>query len=439
MQPILIEGGRVIDPASGFDATSDVLLADGRVIEIVTRPGSITADAETMRIDAEGCIVAPGLIDPHVHLREPGPDHEETIATGTAAAINGGFTTVCCMPNTTPTLDAPELMRFVAERAEAAGQARVFPSACATVARRGERVTDIASLVEAGAVAITDDGEAVADAGVMLEALRRARAAGVCFMQHCQEPTLTREASMNAGPVAEALGEIGWPAVAEELILERDVRLNREVGCRYHAQHVSSGASVEIIRRARAASQPVSGEVSPHHLLLTDEACRTLGAVAKMNPPLRTQADIDRLKQAVGEGVITVLATDHAPHPAARKKVPLSEAAFGIIGLECALPLYRKALIDDGILDWPVMLAMMTIEPARLLGLDRRGFGALRMGGPADITLIDPLMRWTIEVADFVSAGRNCPFEGWEVTGRAIAVIVGGELRLDRVSERMRG
>jgi dihydroorotase len=430
MNDVLLRGGRVIDPASGRDQPADMLLAQGSVAAISTQRGQLTPASETIVIDVEGCLVTPGLLDIHVHLREPSGDrHEETIASGAAAAVAGGFTTVCCMPNTTPPLDSPDRLLEVFRRATAADAARVLPVACATQGRQGERVTDVASLAEAGAIAISDDGDVVSDAGVMREALRAARDANICFMQHCQEPSLTRGASMNAGPVAERMGQIGWPHIAEELIIERDVRLNREIGCRYHAQHLSSGESVEIIRRARETGQPITGEASPHHLLLTDEACEQLGTAAKMNPPLRTAADIAMLKEGIASGVITVLATDHAPHPAASKDVDFAQAAFGIVGVESALPLYVKALVDDGVLSWPELVAMMTINPARLIGIDAGGLGTLTVGGEADVTIIDPDLEWTIDADAFISTGRNCPFDGWSVRGRAIGAIIGGRAK----------
>jgi dihydroorotase len=436
-ETLLIQGGRVIDPATGRDGTGDVLVRDGLVAGISSAAGGIETPSGTRRINAEGCIVAPGLIDIHVHFREPDPEHEETIATGAAAAIEGGFTTVCCMPNTRPPLDTPEQIRLVHERGGAAAGPRVHAVGCATQGRRGEAVADIAGMAEAGAIAFSDDGDCVASAGIMHEVLRACRDVDRCFMQHCQDPTLTPGAAMNAGPLAERLGVGGWPAVAEEIIIERDVRLNRDVGARYHAQHLSSGESAAIIRRARADGQPVTGEVSPHHLLLTEEACAGLDPDTKMNPPLRTGDDVDRLLAAVADGTITVLATDHAPHPEATKRVDFAQAAFGIIGVECALPLYARALIESGVIDWPRMIAMMTIEPARLVGLDAPGLGALTVGGPADVTVIDPDLEWTIRADAFASAGRNCPFDGWSVRGRSIATVVGGAVRQVRAADRI--
>ncbi|MHC4416692.1 MAG: dihydroorotase [Planctomycetota bacterium] len=433
MAELLIQGGRVIDPASGFNQSADVLISEGIIAEI----GRVSAARDARKIDAEGCIVAPGLIDVHVHLREPDPEHRETIATGCAAAANGGFTTVCCMPNTRPPIDTEGLVQHVHHQGRAARKARVFAAACATQERQGKRLAPIAGLARTGAAAFTDDGDCVADAGVMARALRTVRAAGRSFMQHCQDPALTRGAVMNQGALATRLALEGWPAAAEHNILERDVQLNRAVGCRYHAQHLSSGGSVEIVRRARAERQPITAEVTPHHLLLTEELCREYDTAAKVNPPLRTSADIEQLKAGVADGTITILATDHAPHPWHRKQLDFEAAAFGIVGLDCALPLYMKALVEEGVIAIEVMLAMMTINPATLLGIDRMGLGALAVGGPADVTVIDPRLEWTIRSDEFASTGRNCPFEGFDVRGRAIATIVAGEVRMNRAAARV--
>jgi dihydroorotase len=433
MEELLIQGGRVIDPASGFDQTADLLATDG----IVTEIGRVSAGDDVRRIDAEGCIVAPGLIDVHVHLREPDPEHRETIATGAAAAVNGGFTAVCCMPNTRPPIDTPALVEHVRGRGEAARAARVFVTGCATQERQGRQLALIAGMARAGAVAFSDDGGCVADAAVATDVLRAVRAAGRCFMQHCQEPSLARGGVMNAGTLATRLALVGWPRAAEEIILDRDLRLNRAIGCRYHAQHLSSGASVDIVRRARVEKQPVTAEVTPHHLLLTEDLCAHYDTTAKVNPPLRTAGDIEQLKAGVADGTITILATDHAPHPLYRKQLDFEKAAFGIVGLECALPLYMEALVGDGVIDLKAMLGMMTINPAAVLGIDRMGLGALAVGGPADVTVIDPQLEWTVRCDEFVSTGRNCPFDGRKVRGRAIATIVAGEVKMNRASARI--
>jgi len=439
MTQLIITSGRVIDPDRGLDATADVVIKDDRIVDINQRPGAANAASGAVVLDAEGCIVCPGLIDIHVHFREPsGGVHEETITTGAAAAMNGGFTTVCCMPNTMPPLDTPEQLAMVNGRAAETPGVRVHHTGCATVGRAGERLGDIDALAAAGAIAITDDGSCVDDPELMREVLRACARNDLCFMQHCQDHAATKGASMNAGPVAERMGQIGWPPEAEVSIIERDVALNREIGARYDAQHVSCGASAAVIRKARTEGLPIYGEATPHHLLLTEDACETIGTNAKMNPPLRTQRDIDQLKEAIADGTITILATDHAPHPAITKDRPFASAAFGIVGMDCALPLYAKALIDDGVIDWPAMLAMMTINPAKLIGLDGRGYGTLREGGPADLTVIDPGQAWVIDPDAFGTTGRNCPFRGWEVTGRAIATVVNGVPALMREPGRMR-
>ncbi len=431
---VLIQGGRVLDPASGFDQTADVLIRDS----VIARIGRVSPPAEIRRIDAEGCIVAPGLIDIHVHLREPDPRSTETIATGAAAALGGGFAAVCCMPNTHPPIDSASAVGYVNRRAALVGAARVFVVGAATLGRRGQQLAPIASMARAGAVAFSDDGDCVADAKLLSMVFGTVQATGRCFMQHCQDPSLAGGGQVNAGPMAQRLGLPGWPGEAEEIVIDRDIRLNRAIGCQYHAQHLSSGESVQIIRRARSEGQPVTTEVTPHHLLLTEDCCRNYDPQAKVNPPLRTARDIELLKEGVADGTITILATDHAPHPLDRKQLDFADAAFGIIGLECALPLYRAALIDDGVIDWPALLAMLTVNPARLVGIDSIGLGSLATGGPADVTVIDPDLQWTIDPGEFSSMGRNCPFAGREVRGRAIATIVGGEVRMLRGSERVK-
>jgi len=426
--PLLIAGGRIIDPASGTDGTGDVLCAGGRVVAIAI-DRRLSAPEGTRRIDADGCLVTPGLLDIHVHLREPGGEHKETIESGGRAALAGGFSTVCCMPNTTPALDSAAMVEYIRLKGRSLRNARIFPVAAATEGRRGERLAPIGAMAKAGAVAFSDDGDVVASAAMMSKVLQTCRAVDLAFMQHCQELTLTAGAVMNAGDLSVRLGLGGWPRVAEELIIERDLRLNRDIGCAYHVQHLSSGGSAAIVRAARARGERVTAEVSPHHLLLTDDACAAYDTNAKMNPPLRAASDIDELKKAVADGTITILATDHAPHTADEKALDFAAAPFGIIGVECALPLYARALVDDGVVDWPRLIAMMTAEPARLVGLDRRGFGRLAVDGPADVTIVDPTLEWTIDADGFQSRSRNCPFDGWTVRGRAISTIVHGEER----------
>lgn len=425
MTSLLIRSGRVIDPASGRDEAADVLVRDGRVAEISAK---IRPEGAIRELDATGCLVTPGLVDPHVHLREPGQESKETIATGTASAAAGGFTTVCCMPNTQPALDDPQVLEFVRLKSLETATCRVFPVAAATLGRKGEQIAPIGALTRSGAVGFSDDGDVIADARMMRMVMRTCAEHDRVFMQHAQETTLTEGASMNEGPIASRLGLRGWPAIAEELIVERDVRLAAETGCRYHVQHVSSGGTVEILRKARAEGLPVSGEASPHHLLLTDEACDGYDTNAKMNPPLRTQADVDALRAGVADGTIDILATDHAPHTLSDKSVDFDSAAFGIVGLDCALALYEKALLKTGLIDWPRLVALLSIEPARLVGLDRTGIGRLEVGLPADITVIDPNAEWSIDPDRFRSKGRNCPFAGWNVHTQVVATILGGDM-----------
>lgn len=426
---LLITSGRVIDPASGTDHVADVAIDAGKVTAVGR---SLSRSPAAHVISAEGCLVVPGLIDPHVHLREPGQEHKETLATGSRAAVAGGFTTVCAMPNTAPALDTPEMVDLIARRAEASAVCRVFTVAACTKGRKGEELAEIAMMARAGAVGFSDDGDCVGSAGMMARVLRAVKSTGRAMMQHCQDMSLTRGAAMHAGELAVRLGVTGWPRVAEEIIIERDIRLNRDIGCAYHVQHISSGESVELIRRARAAGQPVSAEASPHHLVLTCDACDNYNTAAKMNPPLREQRDVDALRQGVADGTITVLATDHAPHAAHEKALPFEEAPFGIIGLESALALYAEALVHTGAIDWPRLIALLTIEPAKLCGLDACGLGTLRVGGPADVTIIDPDLRWTFQRQDIASASQNTPFLDRSMRGRAVATIVGGHVRMAR-------
>ncbi|MEL7087175.1 MAG: dihydroorotase [Planctomycetota bacterium] len=434
----MIKNGRLIDPAAGLDEVIDLVLEDGKVAFVghIGTNVSPSEGREAEVIDATGMIVSPGLIDPHVHFREPGGEHKETIATGCAAAVAGGFTSVCVMPNTTPTLDDDAAVEFVHRQAEKAqnsggGGCNVFVVGAATKGRAGKELAEIGLMAKAGAVAFSDDGCAVADAGVMAKVLNYTAMTGKVFMQHCEDPSLGGGA-MNAGTVATELGLPGWPRVAEELTLQRDLQLVAAGGyaCRYHAQHMTTAGGVEILRRAqRDAAEAgfpgvLTGEASPHHLLLTEEACRGYDTNAKMNPPLRTQADIDALKEGIADGTITILATDHAPHTAEEKALEFAAAPYGIVGLDCALPLYIKALITPGIIDWPKLIELLTISPAKLCGLE--GKGTLSVGSDADVTIIDPEAEWTIEVKKFASKGRNCPFDKHCVKGQAVKTIVSG-------------
>jgi len=430
MPSTLIRGGRVIDPASGTDAILDVAIARGRIAAIGK---DLSRDADHV-IDAGGRLVVPGLIDPHVHLREPGHEHKETIATGTRAAVAGGFTTVCCMPNTLPAIDSPELVRFVHDRANSQGKCRVFPVAAATKSRHGVELAELALMAREGVAGFSDDGDCIASASIMARVLAAVAPTELPFMQHCQEPTLTRGASMHSGEVSTRLGLTGWPRDAEELIVERDIRLLRRSDARYHVQHISSGDTVELIRRARARGQRVTGEASPHHLHLTHDACENYNTAAKVNPPLREWRDVKALREGVADGTITILGTDHAPHSKDEKDLPFEDAPFGLIGLESAWPLYAEALVGTGLIDWPRLIALLTIEPAKLCNLDpsrrgKDGLGVLQEGGVADLTLIDPDLTWTLSRETLAGTSWNTPFLGRELKGRAVMTMCDGLVR----------
>ena len=433
MASILLKGGRIIDPASGMDETGDVAIDSGEIAALGGRLSDSPADEV---VDCEGLIVTPGLIDPHVHLREPGQTHKESIETGTLCAVRGGFTSVVCMPNTSPAIDCPEVLSQVLQSAARSGHCRVFSTAAATVGRGGKELTDFGALKAGGCVAFTDDGDVIEDPALMERALKAAKEVDAPLMQHCQDPASTLGASLHFGRVSMRLGLVGWPREAEESIVERDVAINASIGAKYHVQHISSGGTVEILRRARTngGNACVTGEASPHHLLLTDRACEGYDTNAKMNPPLREDSDVQALRQSVADGVVTVLGTDHAPHTPDEKGQGFATAPFGIIGLETALALYVEALVDSGAIDWPRLVALLTIEPARLCGL--YGPGRLAVGGAADVTVIDPAMEWVIDPCNSASRSRNTPFGGRRVRGRAVRTIVGGQTRYHAEASR---
>jgi len=420
MPTLLIQHGTVLDPSRRFERRADVLIKDGKIAAI----GSDVGRADRV-IDAGGMYVTPGLIDIHVHFREPGDEEEETIASGAAAAVAGGFTTVCCMPNTKPPLDNEGQIEFILREGQQVGLANVLPVGAITKGREGKELAEIGSMRQRGAVAFSDDGVGVGDASVMRKALQYAKMFDAVLMQHCEEPSLSGGA-MHGGLVSTTLGLPGIPSEAEQLMISRDLLLNRTIGCRYHVQHVSTAGSVELLRRAKRDGLSVTAEVTPHHLLLTDESCRGYNTNFKMNPPLRTDRDVRACIDGIRDGTIDCLATDHAPHLAEEKELEFADAPFGIIGLECALPLYIKALVEPGQIDWMKLIDLMSFRPAQIIKSQK---GTLRDGADADMTIIDPNRKWTIDARQFKSKSRNCPFEGWQATGRAVATIVGGDVK----------
>jgi dihydroorotase len=425
---LLLAGGRVIDPSSGLDEVRDVLVRDGR-IEAVER--DVAGPEGIPRIEARGLVVAPGLIDVHVHLREPGAEHKETIRTGAQSAAAGGFTTIWAMPNTDPPLDDPAAVGFVREEArrwarKGEGGARVSPVAAASLGLAGEQMTEIGGLVEAGAVAVTDDGHPIHDPALMRRLLEYTQSFGVPVLQHAEDMALSAGGVMNEGAVATALGLRGIPNASEAAVVARDIYLAELTGGHVHVQHVSTREAVELIRLARERGARVSGEASPHHMALTEEAVRGYRTEAKMNPPLRSAADRLAVRQGLIDGVLECVATDHAPHHYEEKEREFDDAPFGIVGLETALAVCIGELVKPGDLTLFDLVERMSTAPARLMGIEG---GTLRPGSRADLVLFDPQEEWTVDPADFRSKSRNTPFGGWEVTGRVKRTIVGGETR----------
>ena len=420
---IKIINGHVIDPAQGLDGSYDLLLAGGRIAEI-TPPGKLERTADKT-IDARNLIVAPGLIDIHVHLREPGQFYKETIASGTMAAARGGFTSVCAMPNTIPVNDTPAITRWMQDP-ERHAHVNVFPIAAATVGSLGERLTDYSALVRAGAVAVSDDGKPILRDDIMRQALTAASRLGMPVVQHAEDTRMTSGASMNAGSTAFRLGLRGWPAEAETSIVTRDIELAHELQAHLHVAHISTAGSVEAVRRAKAAGTHVTCEVTPHHFVLLDEDIRDYDSNFKMNPPLRSRADREALLAGLLDGTVDCIATDHAPHAHHEKNAEFDRAPFGVTGLETALGLSISILNEQHKVGLKRIVELLTSNPARIMGLEGRG--TLAAGSHADVTIFDPRKKWEYEVATSVSKSRNSPFEGWRMQGQVVATIVAGNI-----------
>jgi dihydroorotase len=427
-QPILLlKGGRLLDPSQQLDAPGDLLIVDGKVARV---GGPIDGGEDAQVIDCSGAIVCPGFVDVHCHLRAPGRAPGVTVPTGPPAAAAGGFTAICAMPNTEPVTDNQAAVGFIIRQAMRAGAARVYPIGAISLGQRGEALAEFGEMVGAGAVAVSDDGKPVVSAQLMRTALEYAQTFNIPVIDHCEEPTLAHGGSMNEGYISARLGLRGIPSEAEEIMVIRDILLARLTGGHVHLAHMSTRGSVELIRWGKERGIRVTAEVTPHHLTLTEEAVEGYDTHAKMNPPLRTAADVEALREALRDGTIDLIATDHAPHHYDAKEREFADAPFGIVGLETALALVVTELVESGIIDFATLVDRMSTRPARLFGLPG---GSLRAGGVADVTVFDPRREWTVDPEAFLSKGRNTPYAGRTLRGRALATIIGGRLayRLD--------
>ncbi|MBI4365036.1 MAG: dihydroorotase [Candidatus Latescibacteria bacterium] len=424
--PLCLRGGRIIDAARGIDRVQDLWIAGGRIAGLgEDAPAEVRSHPRPEVIPVAGAVICPGLVDMHVHLREPGQEDRETIETGTFAAARGGFTTVACMPNTVPPLDERSRIEYVIRGAREAGHARVLPVAAVTRGQLGEALTEIEELAEAGAVAFSDDGKPVHNAEVMRRALELTRGLGVPVIQHAEDRDLKGDGVMHEGWASTRLGLKGIPAAAESVVVARDALLAELTGGHVHVAHVSAARSVEIIRRAKSRGIRMTAETAPHYLVLTDEAVEGYDSRTKMNPPLRGTKDREALIEGVVDGTIDCLATDHAPHTEIDKDNDFESAPFGIVGLETALGVYLKALVEPKHLSLSELLLRLTVNPLRVLG---RPGGTLEAGTEADVTVFDPARRWTVRASEFASKGRNTPFDGWELRGRVLLTVLAGRI-----------
>jgi dihydroorotase len=419
---LLIKGGLVVDPSRRLEDPLDLLVERGKIVALEP-PGQIPEEGRRV-ISAEGLVVAPGLVDMHVHLREPGEEYKETIYTGTRAAVQGGFTAVACMPNTKPVNDTAAVTRLILDQAKVAGNARVYPVGAVSVGSQGQALSEYGDLKAAGVVALSDDGHPVSNAMLMRRALEYARTFDLPVISHCEDLDLSADGVMHEGPVSLQLGLKGIPAASEEVMVYRDLTLARLTGARLHIAHVSTGGSVAIIRLAKAMGLPVTAETAPHYFSLTEVAVLGYNTHAKVKPPLRTEMDVAAIKEALRDGTLDAIACDHAPHSALEKEVEFAAAAFGLIGLETSLGLTLK-LVHAGDLSLTQALEALSTNPARILGV---AGGTLTVGAPADITLIDLNREWIVDVGTFASKSRNCPFHGWTLQGKAVMTIVGGKV-----------
>ena len=418
---LLIKNGRIVDPVNQADQVADLLIADGKIMQI-GQEISVAPNTET--IDATGQWVVPGLIDLHTHLREPGYEYKETIRTGTLAAAAGGFTTICCMPNTRPVNDSQAVTEFILRKAATEGVVNVLPVGAITKGSQGEEISEMGDLREAGCIAVSDDGRSVMNSAVMRRAMEYAKMFRLPVISHCEDTNLSEEGVMNEGRVSTELGLRGIPNASEDVMTARDIELAALTGAHIHIAHVSTRGSVELIRRAKEQGIRVTAETCPHYLVLTDEAVTGYNTHTKMKPPLRTLKDVEAVRKGLREGTIDVIATDHAPHAQVEKEMEFDYAPFGIIGLETALPIALQ-LVDEGVLTVNEMVLKMSVKPAKLLNIDK---GNLSIGAVADIAVIAPHETWVVNPAQLKSKGKNTPFEGWKMKGRVSVTIVGGKV-----------
>ncbi len=418
---ILIKSGRVIDPANDTDKVSDLLIEGGKVARI---DQNISISPDTEVIDATGQFVVPGLVDMHTHLREPGFEYKETIRTGTMAAAAGGFTTVCCMPNTRPVNDSQAITEFILHKAATEGVVNVLPIGAITKGSQGEEISEIAELREAGCIAISDDGRSVMNGAVMRRAMEYAMMFHLTVISHCEDTHLSEDGVMNEGLISTELGLKGIPNVSEDVMVARDIALAELTGGQLHIAHVSTRGAVELIRTAKKRGIPVTAETCPHYLVLTDEAVIGYNTNTKMKPPLRSRSDVEAVREGVRDGTIDIIATDHAPHAPEEKEREFDSAPFGITGLETALPVVLR-LVDEGVLTLSDIIIKMSAKPAMILGIEK---GNLNIGAVADIAIINPLTTWVVEPENLRSKGKNTPFTGWKLKGKVSTTIVGGKV-----------
>jgi len=418
---LLIKRGRLIDPVGGIGGVMDLLIRDGKIAGL----GSDLGDQAEQILDAEGMVVCAGFVDMHVHLRDPGLEYKEDILTGTRAAARGGVTTLACMANTKPVVDSPEQVRYVLDKAQTACGVRVLPVAAVSQGLQGEKLTDAEALKAAGAVALSDDGFPIQNANLMRDALIRAKRYDMPVLTHCEDANMVENRAVNEGSISRQLWLEGRPAIAEELMIMRDAMLAEETGAHVHIQHVSTAKSVDIVRRMKKKGVPITCETCPQYFTLTEEEVLTCGSMARINPPLRTQRDVDAIIRGLQDGTIDVIATDHAPHSKEEKSRPLEKAPSGMVGLETSLAVTLTSLYHTGKMDLSAIVRCMTFNPAAIL---RLGTGRLAIGSDADVTIFDPDEVWVVDPEEFASKGRNTPFTGRELKGRVKYTIVGGEI-----------